>query len=147
MVVAQAKRTEKVRARDDDLAALLRDAHQLGEERLRFLDVLKDVQRADAVEGGIAERQCAPVVKLAAVADAPGLFYVRPGHLDAVRLMPGIHQTLNDLAHAAADVERLSAELVRAERVGVLGVKTGIPPFEEVRVLLVLAVVILLITH
>ena len=55
MVVAQAKRTEKVRARDDDLAALLRDAHQLGEERLRFLDVLKDVQRADAVEGGIAE--------------------------------------------------------------------------------------------
>ena len=61
--------------------------------------------------------------------------------------MPGIHQTLNDLANAAADVERLSAGLVRAERVGVLGVKTGIPPFEEVRVLLVFAVVILLITH
>ena len=61
--------------------------------------------------------------------------------------MPGIHQTLHDLAHAAADVERLDTGFVRAERVGVLGVKTGIPPLEELGVLLVLAIVTLLLTH
>ena len=43
MVVAQAKRTKKIWARNDDFAVRLRDAYQLGEERLRFFDVLKDV--------------------------------------------------------------------------------------------------------
>jgi len=147
MVVEQAKRTKKIRTRNDDLAARFRDAHQLGDKRLRRLDMLEDVQRADAVEDRVAERQRPSVVKLAAVAHALGLFDVRPGHLDPVRLVPGIHQALHHLAHAAADVKCLAARLVRAKRVGVLRIKTGIPAFEKVSVFLVFAVVTLLLTH
>ena len=64
-----------------------------------------------------------------------------------MRLVPGIHQALNDLAHAAADIERLAAGFVRAERVSVLGIKTGIPALEKVGILLILTVVLLLLTH
>ena len=62
-----------------------------------------------------------------------------------MRLVPGIDQSLHDLADTAADVERLAAGFVRAECVGVLGIKTGIPALEEVGVLLVFAVVALLL--
>ena len=62
MVIAKAEDAEKIRAGDDDAPAEAGDADQLTEERLRLIDMLKDVERTSAVEMLAGDRNRFPSV-------------------------------------------------------------------------------------
>ena len=101
------------------------------------------VERADAGETLIGERELFPVINLAALGEFPGPFDVWLGDIDAVCLETRFRKPRHDLAHAATDIQGGRAWFVRFQRVGILGIEPGVPPRQKFRVGLVAAITFL----
>ena len=146
MVIAKADDSKKIRTGNDNTPTGLDDAHEFGNECLRFFDMFENAQSPNAGEEAVRKWKFPPVVELATGTELLSLFNVRFGDIDSMSFKARLGQSPDDMARAASNIKGAPARFGGLEIVRVFGVEVSVPVGQEFGISLTMSIGFL-VTH